>query len=333
MGMYIDFTKSNPLEGICPVETWEQEIVDFIKNWKDTLSFEIKTSGSTGTPKIIKCLKQAMIASAKITGNYFGFTEGQTALHCLPAKKISGIMMIVRAIVWKLKLYCIAPKIELALDKLPSSIDFAAMIPAQALHNIDKLQHIKQLLLGGAAIPSILKNKLRTLPVSSYLSYGMTETLSHIAIQKLNESSLFVTMEGVNIYTNDDNCLIINAPNIGVERLQTNDIVSIVSETQFEYLGRYDNIINSGGLKIIPEEIEAQINKIFPLHNFYIGLTSHDTWGEQITLFWEGKPLCKDEENNLVKKLQSIKPKQAIPKKIIYKNHFDRTETGKIIRK
>lgn len=329
--MFIDFTKPDFLNGISPSATWELQIIDFIKKWQDEEVFEIQTSGSTGTPKKIKCHKKAMVASANMTGKYFNFKSGQTALLCLPTDKISGIMMLVRAMVWKLKLYCTAPKMALNLRQFPP-LDFAAMLPAQALYNISELDGIKKLLLGGAAIPIHLNDKLKTLPTQSYLSYGMTETLSHIAIQRLGTTNYFETLEGIRISKSEKDCLVIDAPQLGIETLHTNDIIALISNHKFQYLGRYDNVINSGGLKIIPETIEQQIMPLFEQVLFYIGLMPHPVWGEQITLFIEGKPWKKEALKQLQKHLKRITPKQAIPQQIIFKNQFEKTANGKIIR-
>lgn len=331
MGMFIDFSKKNPIEMLSPTSEWEIQILDFITQWQRNTVFSIQTSGSTGKPKTIRCHKQQMIASATMTGEYFNFRAGQTALLCLPTNKISGIMMLVRAIVWQLKLYCVPPAITLPLDNLPT-LDFAAMIPAQALHNLAQLQKVKKLLLGGAGLPPDLQRRYKSLPSESFLSYGMTETLSHIAIQRIGTHSYFQTLKGIRITTDERNCLVVDAPSLGIKALHTNDIVSLLANNKFKYLGRYDNIINSGGLKIIPETIEQQINPFISKQLFYVGTSPHPTWGEQLTLFIEGITWDIEKILLLKKQLKKIVPKQAIPQRIIFKKHFPQTSNGKIIR-
>lgn len=332
--MLLDFSQYTHPENVTMAEnSFDESVLSFIKKWYSQDEFTVQTSGSTGTPKAIAHSKEAMINSAKLTGEYFGFKQGNTALLCLPADKIAGIMMIVRAIVWKLKLYTINPKLQLDLSLLPM-LDFASLIPPQAIENYEQLSCIKTILLGGTGLTPTLEEKLKKHSSNFYLSYGMTETVSHIALRKINGENatpLFSAMPNVSLTTDKDSRLCISAPHLNIEYLQTNDIVKLHTSNTFEFIGRFDNIINSGGLKINIETIEKQVSKIIS-QPFYIKGIKDERLGEKVALFIEGKPWQKEQIDILNQQLKSIQPKQAIPKEIIFKECFSYTSTGKIKR-
>ncbi len=330
LAMLLDFYKYEFPERHCRPETgFDEEVLLFLQLWRKQNTFQIKTSGSTGTPKTIVHSKKYMQKSARLTGTFFQFRKGQTALLCLPIDKIGGMMMLVRAIVWRLKLYTLPPKLKLPLHTLPK-IDFASLIPTQAMENFEQLATIKTILLGGAAINTIFFKKLQQHPSSFYLSYGMTETISHIAICDLQKQlNNYEVLTSVTIGRNEQDCLRITAPELGIFDLQTNDIVALTSERSFQYIGRYDNIINSGGLKIVAEEIEKQLAPHIS-QNFYISGTPDEKLGETVTLFIESEPWQQHEINELKAEFQNITPPQAIPRKIVFQERFQHTTTGKI---
>lgn len=332
--MLLDFYSYNEPEKYVTIEnSFDEEIIAFIKKWRKENQFSLTTSGSTGTPKEIIIDKSAMINSAKMTGSYFGFKPNQSALLCLPTDKISGMMMLVRAIRWKLRLHTLPPKLHLQLENLPS-IDFAPLLPLQAIHNFEKLSQINTILLGGTALPDDLQRKIQKLTSKVFLSYGMTETLSHIAVRRvngMNATSFYELLNGIKISTDKDDCLKISAPHLHIDMLQTNDIVKIISPQHFFVLGRKDNIINSGGLKIITEQIEQQIQGILKTPYYIIG-SPHPTLGEQVTLCIEGNKWKENKLQELKENLKKIQPKQAIPKTIIFIPNFQYTSTGKLIR-
>lgn len=330
--MLLDFSQYKYPEQYCkPTTAFDNDILYFLKKWRTQNSFTVTTSGSTGAPKSIVHGKETMLKSAQLTGAYFNFQEGQTALLCLPIDKISGMMMLVRAIHWRLKLYTLPPKRKLDFSNL-TSIDFAPLLPIQAIENFSQLTHIKTILLGGAKLPEQLTQKLQELSTSVYLSYGMTETLSHVALQKINgekSTLLFTALSGITFTTDECSRLCITAPQLSIKKLKTNDIVKLHSATSFEFLGRYDNVINSGGLKILAENIEQQLSPFISLP-FYIYGVPDSTLGEKVTLCIQGKKWDKTALDNLKENFKCINPKQAIPRQIIFKEKFAYTATGKI---
>ncbi len=330
--MLLDFsTYEFPEQYAQPQTDFDKEVLAFLQKWRTQNHFQITTSGSTGIPKVITHRKEHMQNSAKMTGQFFDFQKGNSVLLCLPITKIGGMMLLVRAIVWRLKLYTLPPKLTVNLSDLPA-IDFASLLPVQALNSFSQLSKIKTVLLGGAAVPQELFKKIQQHKSRFFHSYGMTETISHIAICDFQkEQNHYYVLPNVEIAVNTQNCLQISAEKLGIEKLQTNDIVKLTSKTSFEFLGRLDNVINSGGLKIIAEEIEEQIRP-FISQNFYISGTADDILGEKVTLFIEDTAWAAEKLTTLKKQFQIICPKQAIPKEIWFQEKFDYTSTGKIKR-
>lgn len=314
---------------------WEQGIHEFILKWFDNSDFILQqTSGSTGKPKSIRLKKKAMIASAKTTLAYFNLQKNNTAWLCLPIEYIAGKMMVVRALVGELNLLISSPS---GTPKIPDQIvDFTALVPLQMRQLIDSgtdFSNVKQLIIGGAAVDFSLQQAIAHLPVEIYATYGMTETCSHIAIQRLNGTqaeSCFHTLNKVAISTNEDNCLQIKAPELTEELLQTNDIVRLLSHNQFQLIGRKDNIINSGGLKIVPEELEREISDLLHADCLIIPIPDK-LLGQKIGLVLEGKD--KSLSENELSAIKTRVGKHRTPKSVYYVNQFPRTGTMKIDRK
>ena len=315
---------------------WEKEIYLFILNWFNTDYFIVQnTSGSTGTPKKIKLKKSAMEASAKKTVQFFNLKENDTAWLCLPVEYIAGKMMIVRAIVGKLNLIISEPN---GTPQIPdTSIDFAALVPLQLQNMIaagDKFISIKQLIVGGAQVGYTLNQSIQHLPCKVFATYGMTETCSHIAIQGLNGDSPdedFQIFEGITISVNEQNCLKINAPELLDQEIETTDIVEITSSKSFRWLGRADHIINSGGLKISPEELEKEISELIGVDSIIVPL-SDERLGQRIILVVENKIENKHPEE-LIKQIKTKVGKHRCPKTVYYINEFPRSKAQKINRK
>lgn len=305
--------------------SFQAELGVFLLQWLDANDFiEVQTSGTTGKPKTIKIRKEAMVNSAIATGAFFNLNAGTTALCCLPVKYIAGKMMLVRAMVLGWNLELVEPKSN-PLETISKFYDFVAMVPLQIENSIDKLHQIGKLLIGGARVNQELTTKILQNNCDAYESYSMTETVTHIALKKIGEEC-FVTLPNVSIATDERNCLIINAPLITSNLLITNDIVALISENKFVWKGRFDNVINSGGIKLFPEQIELKLNgKI--INRFFIAAMPDDKLGEKVVLFIEGKEFQIDE-----KSLFSDLTKYEIPKQIIFVNNFIETETGKIKR-
>ena len=307
---------------------------NFLIDWVNDSEFiYVKTSGSTGTPKQIKLQKKNMVNSAIATGGYFNLKAGDSALLSLPADFIAGKMMLVRAMVLGLKLDYFAPNSNPLLG-ITKSYDFAAMIPLQVENSMKNIEVIKTLIVGGAKMPVSLINRLRKKSTRIFETYGMTETITHIAVKEINKLQNSVTenfkaLPEVTFKTDKRNCLVIHTPNISDDKVVTNDLVDLISETEFQWLGRYDSIINSGGIKLIPEKIENKLSEIIKHDYFVVGLPDKKL-GEKLVLIIEsGK---KDE--TILQSIQQLKTldKFEIPKEVIFIKQFDRTSNGKIQR-
>ena len=306
-------------------EDFEKPVGDFLLDWFDGKSYmEMHTSGSTGIPKIIRVDKQAMVNSALATGDFFELHAGNKALHCLPVKYVAGKMMLVRAMILGLDLEFVAPSSH-PLRNVDGNFDFAAMVPLQAQNSISDLHRIKKLIVGGAKINSALENQLIKLPTQVYETYGMTETISHIAAKSVGEKA-FTVLPNVTISYDDQNCLVIHAPRISDDVIETNDIVELVNENQFIFLGRIDNVINSGGIKLLPEQIEEKLaGKIEP--RYFISSKEDKELGEKVILVIEGDSFTVD--TSIFDGLD----KYEKPKEILFVPKFKETGNGKIIRK
>ncbi|MDR3267369.1 MAG: AMP-binding protein, partial [Tannerella sp.] len=240
------------------------QLFEFLKDWfSDNDTVEVKTSGSTGEPKIIQVSKQKMITGAKLTCNFLGLKTNDKAMLCLPLDYIAGKMVVIRAITAQLDLYLVEPDGNPLSEIKKTDFAFVAMTPLQVYNSLNnnaiKLERIKNIIIGGGAIEAILEEKLQPLTNNIYSSYGMTETLSHIALRRINgkdKSPNYKPFESVKLSLSKDNTLIIEAPLVSDNILYTNDIAEIFPDGSFNITGRKDNIINSGGIKIQPEVVE-----------------------------------------------------------------------------
>jgi O-succinylbenzoic acid--CoA ligase len=307
-------------------EDFEKPVGDFLLDWFDNKDFiEMQTSGTTGAPKTITVSKQAMVHSALATGDFFDLQPGNKALHCLPVKYVAGKMMLVRAMILGFDLEFTAPSSH-PLRNNEIDYDFVAMVPLQAQNSVAELKKVKKAIVGGASINKHLEKQLLKLKKTEvYETYGMTETITHIAARKLGEKA-FTVLPGVTISYDDRNCLVIHAPRISDDVILTNDIVELVNENQFIFLGRMDNVINSGGIKIIPEQVESKLaNKID--HRFFIAAKPDTELGEKVILVVEGDKYALDD--TLFEQLDRYEK----PKEVIFVLKFKDTTTGKIMRK
>ncbi len=315
------------------VPDWQKSLWQFIGEWlSGSDEIQVKTSGSTGKPKIISLEKDKMVNSALATGNFFELKHNDTALLCLPCDYIAGKMMVVRAFVLGLDLYAVEPSGN-PLGNIDTAFAFAAMIPLQVAKSISenrrKMNRISQLIVGGAAVDTVLDKELQTLETICFATYGMTETITHIALRQLNKnpSEKYRTLTNVRISKDERNCLLINAPHLSDEFIITNDVVKIHSENEFELLGRFDNVINSGGMKIHPEQIEKSLETILDCR-FFISSISDNLLGERVVLVTE-KIVSPSE----LKQIKQTLDKYHFPKEFFYIPSFIETETGKVKRK
>jgi len=287
-----------------------------------------KTSGSTGEPKVIKLEKASLLNSVNLTKDYFNLKPGYSAISFLPMNFIAGKMMLLRAMVIGLNL-----QLNRATSNPSDFIDqnyyFSAMTPMQAFNSVNKLRFINKLLVGGGHVSNTLRSNILSQIDTYYESYGMTETLTHIAINKVTKNrkntNVFKTLKGVSVSLNKNNCLIIDAPLLSKNKIFTNDLVKIFSNNEFYLVGRIDNVINSGGVKLNPENIERKISKFIP-YNFFISSIKDNKLGEKVVLIIESKEfkLKQDVFINL-NKLEK-------PKQIYFINKFIYTDSNKIDR-
>ncbi|TYA78699.1 AMP-binding protein [Seonamhaeicola marinus] len=313
-------------------EPYQRELGVFLLDWLDKEDYvEVQTSGSTGKPKKIKIKKQAMVNSAIATGDFFDLTPGKKVLNCLPSNFIAGKMMIVRAIILGLELDMVKPSVQPRID-LRKDYDFCAFTPMQLKNFAKYLKHLKTAIVGGGRVSEPIKALIQDKKTNVYETFGMTETVSHIAVRKLNNFSgsasekYFETLPGVTVSKDDRDCLVIEAPSLTNEKVVTNDIVEIVSDTSFDWLGRFDNVINSGGVKLFPEKIEEKLQSKIN-GEFFVTALPDDELGDKLVLLVEG------EKDSLDTTIFNVLDKYEIPKTIFYLPKFAETLSGKIHRK
>ncbi len=316
----------------------------FIKLWfDDNPNIATTTSGTTGKPKIINVAKSLMRKSAKMTAEAIGLKSGDSALVCLNVDYIGGMMMLVRGLVLQLNLTIVEPSSD-PFDQGQSigTFDFIAVVPLQLQQIMDNDRSLKLfnqsrvVLIGGAPVSSRILQDIHQFVPELYNTYGMTETISHIALKRLNgekASDSYSALPGVSIGQDERGCLTIKALVTNNQTIITNDCVNLLSESTFQWLGRIDNVVNSGGIKIHLEQLELQVSQLlkeFEINeDFFLLPVSDNYYGQTIALYLEGDA---KREVELLEFLKSELGYKA-PKSIHWKPKFHRTATGKINRK
>lgn len=320
-------------------KTISYKMFSFLENWFDSSDFMfMKTSGSTGKPKSISVRKKHMFNSAVATGIYFDLKPKTSALLCLPIEYIAGKMMLIRSLIlgWHVD---VAEPTSKPLAHVTKQYNFSAMIPLQLFNSWKVLNKIEKLIVGGGKVGDNTKSLILDLPTKIFATYGMTETVTHIAVSPLNKASgltfendLYQTLPDVILSRDERNCLVVDASKISEKTIVTNDIVELVSDTEFKWLGRYDNIINSGGIKLIPEQIEKKIQLLIR-ENFFVSSFDDEKLGEKLILIIEGNKneFDLDTFQKNISKLKSLQ-KYEIPKGIFFVQRFIMTETNKVNR-
>lgn len=307
-------------------EDFEKPIGEFLLDWFDDKPYiDLQTSGTTGAPKTIRTSKQAIVESAIATGDFFGLRPGNKALQCLPVKYIAGKLMFVRAFIIGLDMDFVAPSGYPLENKSDVNYDFIAMVPLQAKNSLKELKNVKKVIIGGSMISKVLEKELLKLPTKVYETYGMTETITHIAAREVGEK-VFTVLPDITISYDYRNCLVIHAPRISDDLIVTNDIVELANEKQFKFIGRYDNIINSGGIKLIPEQVEEKLSGKIAARFFVTG-KDDEKLGEKLILVIEG------EKQKIEETVFDTLDKYEKPKEILFIPKFKQTENGKILRK
>ena len=326
---------------------------DFLSEWNNGSDrVLVHTSGSTGKPKPMMVEKKRMLNSARITCDFLGLKPGDSALLCMSLDYIAGKMVVVRSIERHLHLISVPPSGH-PLKDVDEEITFAAMVPMQVYNTLqvpeerERLSRIRHLIIGGGAIDAALEQELQSLPgdIAIWSTYGMTETLSHIALRRINgdeASEWYQPFDSVRISQTEEGCLVIDAPQVCAETLVTNDIVEIepyiynkVEKLRFRIKGRKDNVICSGGIKIQIEEVETLL-KLHLEKPFMLAKKKDEKFGEIAVLLSEDEDIKKVEET--VRRLLSDESEKSsdhkkykywIPKEFRYVEHLPLTETGK----
>lgn len=361
MGTHTEIHRNFKLNGLCfsredlrevayslvkEGEDFEITIGDFLLDWvSDEGNIVVKSSGSTGIPKDLVLEKVHMVNSALATGKYFSLKAGDTALHCLSTDFIAGKMMIVRAMVLGLELDYIAPSSN-PLQETAKSYGFCAMVPLQVEQALPGIDRIHTLLVGGTPVPDLLKKELWYKNTLAFETYGMTETVTHVAVRALSKKALefhdnnteanlgskipFTALPGIKLSVDQRNCLIIDAPGLTRGPVVTNDLADLLSENQFHWLGRNDTIVNSGGVKIIPEQLEDKLRHHIASPFFAAGIPDSKV-GERLVLVVEGN----DQKETLQTTISSLSTLQKFerPRAIYFVESFLRTPSNKIRRK
>ena len=309
----------------------EIAIGKFISEWLDENDFiTVKTSGSTGVPKEIKLLKKHVSNSANATVTYFDLKENTKAFLCLSSEYIAGKMMLVRAMIGGWDLHTSSPE-KNPLENSDENFDFTAMVPYQVFHSLADLHTVKKLIVGGGGVSLELEQQLQKVTTQVFATYGMTETISHIAVRPLNgkeKSAIFAALPQVNFSQTEEGCLQIHAPEISEELVVTNDVVELLSPTSFKFLGRIDNVINTGGVKVHPEIVEEKLS--FHINQpFFIASEKDNALGERIILIIESETQLQLEDFSKAFETLSAYEK---PKKAYTIPQFIYTETGKVKR-
>lgn len=308
----------------------------FLREWNDDRpTVEVQTSGSTGTPKRMQVEKRRMEASARLTCSFLGLEEGDTALLCMPLQYIAGKMVVVRSLVCGLRLVTVQPSGH-PLAGLAEAPTFAAMIPMQVYNSLQVpreralLRQVRHLIIGGGAIDRALGEALRDFPHAVWSTYGMTETLSHIALRRLNgpeASEWYTPFESVAVRLSARGTLIIDAPLVNPDTLETNDIAELDAAGRFRILGRADNTLNTGGVKVQIEQVEARLTPLFDAP-FAVTAVPDPRLGEAVTLLYTG-PSPTDEVRRLC---DEALPPYRRPKHIYRTTAIPQTGSGKVSR-
>lgn len=315
--------------------SWEKDIYRFILDWLDPSPSILQySSGTTGKSKKLQLPKKSMLRSAANTCRFFNLTKDQSALLCLPVEYIAGKMMVVRSIFAELNLHLIEPKSRLDFSGIPT-VDFSAMVPLQLTNLLKDLPHfpgIKKILVGGTEITPELVTQLDKVPAEVFASFGMAETCSHVALRRLNgpgHQDDYHALPEVNLEKDERDCLVITAGYL--PRVVTNDLVQFTGPGSFIWLGRFDNLINSGGIKVVPEELEKGIRKETGLECAIIGLPDKKL-GQRLILVAE-KSRIATREPGLRSSLHKLLPPKLKIRDIVLIDKLPRNPSLKLDRR
>lgn len=337
--MYYEIIPNKILQTPAPVDPYFRQAWEFCQSYaSEKETFVLHTSGSTGHPKPILLTRVQMQASAWMTQKALNLKSAQRALVCLNVAYIAGTMMLVRGMELGLTMYVVAPSSQ-PFAELPNDlpIDFIAVVPLQLQTLLEMRQHnrlntLNVIIVGGAAINSVLSSQIQALNVPVFSTYGMTETVSHIALRKLNgpdASEFYTLLQGVEADTDERDCLRLRGAVTNNEWIQTNDVVVFTDTFHFQIIGRADNIINSGGVKIQLEKVERAIEQIWNrAERFFVWWKPDERLGQMLILVLENVQVFDKESLN--RDLQALLSPYEIPREVLTVKKFVETTTGKV---
>lgn len=323
---------------VAPQQVWE-----FIAEFYDDKPFVVAhTSGSTGAPKPIKLPKHDMVASAQFTNEFFGLTAESTLYLGLSPQYIAGKMMLVRTLLLGASIIVETPSNRPLADCDGARISLAAFVPSQIPYLVtqpDRLALVDAMIVGGGKLVSRWQKALVELGAKAYLTYGMTETCSHVALAPVAEAPEPYTALGeVQFSTDSNGCLIIDVPHFENRHFATRDVVELIDSRHFYWKGRFDNVIVTGGVKVHPEEVEAKIAPLMGDKRFYITSAPSDKWGDEVVLVVEDgsspsvKPVLRPLPADLEQRLKQVLPRYSVPKHYVLLGEFSLTSSGKVKR-
>ncbi|MCF2501762.1 AMP-binding protein [Dyadobacter sp. CY107] len=316
---------------------------DFMQSWLNgQQTFTLQTSGSTGDPKPIEVQRRQLVSSAQMTGKALDLGKETRALVCLNVNYIAGLMMLVRGMELDWEMTIIEPSANPLLDVAENAVfDFAALVPLQLLaildnsNTEDQVSRLGKILLGGAPVNVSLQRKIEALNIPVFQSYGMTETVSHIALRRLNGKNFsedYHFLPNIDFGTDERGCLQISGPVTNGEIVQTNDLVEISGNT-FKWIGRADNVINSGGVKIVLDKIDASVGEVFYdlkiTNAFFNWSVPDEKLGQKLVLIIEG-PASVLGADGIIPEIRKRLSAYETPKHVYFVQHFSKTTTDKV---
>lgn len=284
---------------------------------------ELKTSGTTGRPQSIALKREALLASAQMSIDFFGFNSETRIGLCLPLDKVGGVMLALRAFVAEASLVPISPQRKV-LSLLEEPLDFISMVPNQVAAEAQHWHKAKTILIGGGPVHQELEEQLKKAKsITVWHSYASTETLSHVALRAIGRN-VYRGLKGIHFSQQSNGCLTIDAERLGLKAIHTKDLVDLIDSSHFIWKGRLDNVVLSGGLKIYPEGLESKVNLELP---FFLAGQPDTALGERLVLVVQER----DYHEDLLKALLPLKGTER-PKAVLLVDEIKYTETGKIRR-
>ena len=329
-----------------PLNGYEAQVLELVRQWlSGAYEFGQRTSGSTGDPQLIVLQRRQLAASAARTGDYFDLGPGDRALVCLNCEYIGGKMMLVRSLERNMHLTIVEPHADpFAKVAAGAEFDFAAFVPLQmramlAAGRAARLNKMRAILVGGAGVEPSLLREIEQLTAPVYLTYGMTETASHMALRRLNgpeASPHYRVLPGLHLGQDERGCLTVRGDVTNDELVVTNDRIELVDKHTFDWLGRVDFVINSGGVKVQAEKVEQVLDvalaELGESRRAFVAGQADERLGQAVTAYVEGTPLAAAAEQRLLALLRERLGKHELPKGVVYVPAFQTTASGKLDR-